>query len=174
MLTEVGKVIAIEGESIWVETLRQSSCNSCSARAGCGHGLINTAMPGTSRGVVKALRSPELPSEPDLHDTVEISLPERRFLHAVGVLYLLPIVLAVVAAIASNQLLQPLNLSQGAIDFWTLLATLCGIGAGLFAARLLNTKVSNSASWQPLVTALVSVAGKEGLAPSAEAGALSA
>ena len=54
MLIETGRVVALEGNTVWVETLRQSACGSCSARAGCGHGVLNAVAPGASRAVVKA------------------------------------------------------------------------------------------------------------------------
>jgi sigma-E factor negative regulatory protein RseC len=45
MLTEQARVVALDAETVWVETIRQSSCGSCSARAGCGHGMLNYGAP---------------------------------------------------------------------------------------------------------------------------------
>ena len=47
MLIETGRVVAVEAneEALWVETIRQSTCGSCAANKGCGHGLLNRANP---------------------------------------------------------------------------------------------------------------------------------
>ena len=41
MLVESGRVVAIEPDAVWVETLRRSTCGACEVRNGCGHGLLN-------------------------------------------------------------------------------------------------------------------------------------
>ncbi|MDF3932676.1 SoxR reducing system RseC family protein, partial [Pseudomonas citronellolis] len=40
MIEEQGRVIGVEPGAVWVETLRQSTCSACNARAGCGQGLL--------------------------------------------------------------------------------------------------------------------------------------
>ena len=41
MITETGRVVSVESDCVWVETIRKSTCNSCSAQKACGHGLMN-------------------------------------------------------------------------------------------------------------------------------------
>ena len=36
-IVETGRVVALEGAAVWVETIRSSACGSCAARSGCGH-----------------------------------------------------------------------------------------------------------------------------------------
>ena len=43
MLTETGKVIAIEDDGLWVETLQLSACAQCAARQGCGQRVLAKA-----------------------------------------------------------------------------------------------------------------------------------
>ena len=40
MLTETGRVVAVDDDGLWVETVRRSTCNACGVRQGCGHGLL--------------------------------------------------------------------------------------------------------------------------------------
>lgn len=40
MIEEQGRVVATEPGAVWVETVRRSTCSSCSANAGCGQGLM--------------------------------------------------------------------------------------------------------------------------------------
>ena len=54
MLVETGRVVAVEEDSLWVETIRQSTCGSCAAQKGCGHGLLNRYADG-KRGYIQHL-----------------------------------------------------------------------------------------------------------------------
>ena len=58
MLLERGRVVAIEADAVWVETIRRSTCAGCSARSGCGHGVLARASGG--RGLIRALETPAL------------------------------------------------------------------------------------------------------------------
>ena len=40
MLTENANVVAIESDGLWVETLKLSTCNACSAKSGCGQHVL--------------------------------------------------------------------------------------------------------------------------------------
>jgi len=79
MLTETARVVALDSDAVWVETLRQTSCGSCAARSGCGHGMLNTARAGASRGFVKALLPSEEALALSLHETVVSATPARGF-----------------------------------------------------------------------------------------------
>ena len=41
MLKESGKVVSIEDDGLWVETIQQSTCGSCRAKKGCGQQLLS-------------------------------------------------------------------------------------------------------------------------------------
>lgn len=152
MLTERGRVVAIEADRVWVETLRQSSCGSCSARAGCGHGMLNSALPGASRGLVKARLGHGLPPIA-LHDEVEISVPERGFLQAASLLYALPIAATVGAAMVADRFLVDAAAGQGMADLQVTIAAALGLGLGLLSVRLLTGASGDGAALEPLVTA---------------------
>lgn len=40
VLYETGRVVAVDGDGLWLETLKKSTCGQCSARAGCGQQLL--------------------------------------------------------------------------------------------------------------------------------------
>ncbi len=44
MIAESGTVIAQDADFVWVETVRASSCQSCSARSGCGQAVLGQLM----------------------------------------------------------------------------------------------------------------------------------
>lgn len=49
MIEEQGRVVATEPGAVWVETVRRSTCSSCSANAGCGQGLMQRLGVGAGR-----------------------------------------------------------------------------------------------------------------------------
>jgi len=44
MIAETGTIIAKDADYLWVETVRASSCQSCSARSGCGQAVLGQLM----------------------------------------------------------------------------------------------------------------------------------
>ena len=41
MLTESGRVVAVNDSTVWVETIQQSTCGQCAARKGCGQSMLS-------------------------------------------------------------------------------------------------------------------------------------
>ncbi len=91
MLTEVGRVVAVEEQAVWVETIRKSTCGSCAAQAGCGHGLLNRLGDGRANRV-RVLPGTAAPEDCRLNDQVRISIPESLLLRGSFVVYILPLV----------------------------------------------------------------------------------
>ena len=154
MLTESARVVAIENGVVWVETLRQSSCGSCAARSGCGHGMLNAAAPGTSRALLKAVLPPDsgLQHRLKLHDRVTIAIPERNFLRYTALLYAMPLFIALAAALLADAYWMSDGLSQGAADLRVTVAAALGLGTGLYALRRLSHRDSANESLLPQVT----------------------
>lgn len=95
MIEEIGRVVAVDNDKAWVETIRTSACDACSAQKGCGHGLMNKANPG------KAFRL-EIPVNSalvQLGDEVTIGIPEDSLLKASVICYLMPLVLLIAGAV---------------------------------------------------------------------------
>ena len=150
MLTETGRVVAIDGEAVWVETLRQSACGACAARSGCGHWLMNQALPGASRGLVEARRGAQFRDPLAVHDEVELALPEGRFLSAAAVTYLLPLA----AATGGALLAQSLSGNSGAAsDVATALGAAVGLALGFFGLRSYSRGCGGAKAYLPVITA---------------------
>ncbi|MEP0202110.1 MAG: SoxR reducing system RseC family protein [Halioglobus sp.] len=91
MLVESGRVVAVEEDGVWVETLRKTTCGACSARKGCGHGLLNEVSAG-SKGLVRILVGDDLKaSQCHIDDQVEFTLPEEVILRGSLVVYIMPL-----------------------------------------------------------------------------------
>ncbi|WP_144244463.1 SoxR reducing system RseC family protein, partial [Pseudohaliea rubra] len=91
MLRETGRVVAVEACSVWVETIRKSTCGACAARKGCGHGLLERYASGR-RGLVRVLPGSRLaPADCRIDDQVIIELPEDVVLRSSLIVYALPL-----------------------------------------------------------------------------------
>ncbi|MBP8170915.1 MAG: SoxR reducing system RseC family protein [Pseudomonas sp.] len=139
MIEESGRVVALEDGAVWVQTLRQSTCASCSANAGCGQGLLDKLAISSQRGHVRALT--------DLHlaigDEVVIGVREELLLGSAVQVYLLPLL----ALLGGGLLAQSLGLSEP-------LTIALGLG-GLVVAGLLvrrrSLRVADDPDLQPVV-----------------------
>ena len=90
MLVETGRVVAVDVDGLWVETIRQSTCGTCAAQKGCGHGLLNRYSDG-KRGYIRVLPGPEGTDNCAVDDQVRISIPEEVILRGSLVVYMVPL-----------------------------------------------------------------------------------
>ena len=101
-LSEMGRVVAIESDAVWVEADRSAACGKCAARAGCGQGAL-AAMLQSSKGRVRAVSSDDLKAEQcALGEEVVIQVPESTLLSGTLMIYGLPLLVATVAAVAAS------------------------------------------------------------------------
>ena len=91
MLTENGRVVAVEPGGLWVETVRKSTCGACSVQKGCGHGILNRMTDG-KRGYIRVLPGEQSIQDYRVDDEVRFSIPEEVILRGSMVAYLVPIV----------------------------------------------------------------------------------
>lgn len=90
MLLETGRVVAVETDGVWVETIRKTTCGSCSAQKGCGHGMMNRISEGRL-SLIRVLPGKVQPEECAVDDEVSISIPEEVILRGSLVVYILPL-----------------------------------------------------------------------------------
>ena len=105
----------------WIEAQRETSCGSCSARKGCGTGLLAKSI-GRRFISMKVLN----PIGAEVGDEVVVGLPENSFLKSAFLTYLLPLVLmffgAIVASeLSTNQLIIGLGGLGGIVLGWIIL-----------------------------------------------------
>ena len=98
MLTESGRIVGIEADSLWVETIRRSTCGACKAQKGCGHGLVNRIADG-KRGYIRALPGSRSLEHYNIGDHVLISIPEEVILRGSFIAYLLPLIAMLAGAV---------------------------------------------------------------------------
>ena len=98
-IVETGRVVALEGAAVWVETIRSSACGSCAARSGCGHRTLAGVLT-SNKGLVRARESDSLKAaDCSVNDRVEISIPRSTLSVGALMLYGLPLVSGIALAL---------------------------------------------------------------------------
>ena len=124
MLTETGRVVAVESDGVWVETIRQSTCGSCAARSGCGHGLINRVTD-RQHGYIRVLPGAASPADCEVDDQVRIAIPGDVVLRGSLVVYLLPLVALLAGAVAGGVLMP--GAGEGAVISGSVVGLVLGL-----------------------------------------------
>lgn len=137
MIEETGKVVAVEEGAVWVETIRQSACQSCSAKSGCGHSALSKL----GRKAVHLRAGTH--QHYTIGEEVVIGVPESVVVTSSVLAYLMPLVVALVFAL-------PVDAWTGS-DGLTALAGLLGLSAGFVALRLHFKRNQHDERYQPQV-----------------------
>lgn len=102
MILETGRIVSIEAEGVWVETIRQSACGSCKAEKGCGQRLLNKWDGHTA--YIWVLLDGRDPAHYALGEEIQIGIPEDVIAKGSLLVYWVPVVsLVAVTALAHNQ-----------------------------------------------------------------------
>jgi len=142
MIEQVAHVHAIDQTTVWLDTIRLSTCNSCSMKSGCGQRLMNQATDCKRSRI-------ELPLPQDMAlnvgDEVVLGIPQKAFIKASLLTFAMP--LMIMLAFAS--LAQWGALSEPA----AVVAALLGLGLGLLLLRWYSQSdaVLSSNQWQPMI-----------------------
>ena len=146
MIEENGRVVAVEAGAVWVESIRQSACESCAARQGCGQSaLAKLGKQHTSH--VKALNVNRLDLQ--VGDSVIIGVPENVVMTGTLIAYMMPLITMLLAAlIADSFLFQELGV---------VIASVLGLGLGFLLVRLHFLKITSDKRYQPTVLRLSNV-----------------
>lgn len=151
MVEEKAIVIGIEGNTVWVETQRKAVCDTCAVNKGCGTALLSKIL-GNKRSRLQALSNNLSFS---VGDEVIIGLQERALVRGSMLVYGLPLLLMLLAAL----------LAEVAAKHWlgatsTELLTIVVGGAGLFAGLLYlhrySRRIAHDPRYQPVVLRAVS------------------
>ncbi len=102
MISETGRIVAIEPDGLWVETIQRSTCGSCAAEKGCGQSLMARLMGHTS--YLWVLLEGRDSSDYRLDQEVQIGVPETVVVKGSLFVYLTPLVGMIAGAGAAQQL----------------------------------------------------------------------
>lgn len=126
MILETGRVVAIEPQGLWVETIQLSACGSCRAQKGCGHSAL--AKIGASASQLWVLLDGRNPDSYQLGDEVCIGVPEEVIAGGALFIYMVPLLTMLAATFIAYQ--------QSASDSVSALAAVAGLLLGGAIVRL--------------------------------------
>ena len=149
MPTETARVIALEADALWVETVRRSTCGGCAARKGCGHALLDRTL-GVQRGRIRALPGQLDSSQYRIGDQVLLDIADHSILRGSLVAYGLPLLGMVSGALAAVQLLP------GNGDLLAVLGAAAGLLAGYALVRGHGARHRDDPRFQPVLQGLAS------------------
>jgi sigma-E factor negative regulatory protein RseC len=139
VIEEQGRIVAVEPGAVWVETLRKSTCSSCSVKAGCGQSLLNQLGASGRRGFVRALSNLQL----DVGDMVIIGVREDLLVRGSLLVYLPPLLGLFAAAVSAEQV--------GLSEPWVILSALFGFLLACCAVRWRSRITAGDPALQPVV-----------------------
>jgi sigma-E factor negative regulatory protein RseC len=148
MLLESAHVIAVEEGSVWVETIRQSSCGTCAAQKGCGHGILNK-ISSSRRNYLQVFSGKLKASHCSVDDHVRISIPEQVIIRGSLVVYMVPLVLMLLGAAAAT------TFFGGNSDLLALLGAVTGFALGVGLVRWHAWRHRSDKSMQPTLVDFV-------------------
>lgn len=96
MIEESARVVAIEGCTVWLETIRQSTCEACSSRSGCGQYVVSKLQPERMNLLKVTLDEGEDYPEGSM---VRLGIPDGMVLKSAMIVYMLPLVGLIVGAL---------------------------------------------------------------------------
>jgi sigma-E factor negative regulatory protein RseC len=139
MIEEPGIVVAVDADGIWVATQRKTTCGSCSAKAACGQGLLNSLSADKKPHTVKVRSDLQLREG----DQVILAISQQSLVRSAFLVYMLPLFLMFAAALAVDAL--------SASEPWIIFAAVLGFVTGAVCVRLYSDRYLDDAAMQPVV-----------------------
>lgn len=141
MILETGRIVAVEPDGLWVETIQRSTCTSCRAERGCGQSLMAKMTGHTS--YLRILLQGRDSEHYRLGDEVQIGIPENVVAKGSAFAYLVPLLLMLVSAGIAEHLIT--------FEPVTILAAIAGLVAGGLIVRFRAWQTRNNQALQPIL-----------------------
>ncbi len=143
MIEESARVIATEGDFVWVETQRNSTCGGCAANQTCGTATLAKVL-GTRRTRVRALNH----DGAQVGDTVVIGLDETALIRGSLAVYATPLLTLFAGGIVGALLSQRWAVGGEAL---TLGLGVAGLIVGLLWLKGFSRRIRDDSRYQPVV-----------------------
>jgi sigma-E factor negative regulatory protein RseC len=144
MLEETAQVVRINGNEVWVETQRRSSCSSCSAEKGCGTATLSKVL-GNRRNVVRVLSAMPL----RVGDLVVIGIREQALVRGSLAVYAVPILLLLLGGLIGELGAEQFIWENA--EFASVTLGISGLIAGLVWLKRFTRRIRNDPNFQPVV-----------------------
>ena len=117
MIEQQATIIEVDGNTVWLQAERESTCSNCQVKKGCGTGLL-------AKHVGKKFSKISVHKTTDvaLGEVVTLVIPEQALLQGAALMYLLPLTLLFLFSIITRSF----GLGEGT----QILAGLTGLATG--------------------------------------------
>jgi sigma-E factor negative regulatory protein RseC len=141
MIVETGRIVSLEAEGVWVETIQKTACGSCKAEKGCGQSLLSKLDGHTA--YIWVLLDGRDSAQYRVGDEIQIGIPEEVVAKGSLLVYLVPVIsLVVLTALAHNYF---------AHELLTTLAGFTGLILGGFIVRWHSWRTRFDRELQPVL-----------------------
>lgn len=141
MILETGRIVAVEPDGLWVETIRRSTCNSCRAEQGCGQSMMAKLSGHTS--YLRVLLQGRDPTRYQLGEEIQIGVPEDVVATGSLFAYLVPLLIMLLVSGAVHW--------QFANEGATILAAFTGLVGGGLLVRWRAHQTRDDSRLQPVL-----------------------
>ncbi|PUA26534.1 MAG: transcriptional regulator [Cellvibrio sp. 79] len=141
MIIETGRIVAIENEGVWVETIQKNACGSCKAEKGCGQRLMNKW--DGHPAYIRVLLEGRSPANYQPGDKIQIGISDDIIAKSSLIVYMIPL-LGLVAATSISQL-------QFANEAITMSCGLAGLLLGGLIVRWHSWRNRHNSRLQPIL-----------------------
>ena len=104
MIEEIGTVVAVEGDHVWLETQVKTTCGSCKASESCPTSTVAKAFSPKAEHIYL-----QVPCELSIGQQVKIGISESALLYASLMVYVIPLLLMILSAMLIQFILPYLH-----------------------------------------------------------------
>jgi len=145
LIKENGRIIAVDANHIWVETINRGTCGTCVAEKGCGQTLLARWL--SRNHYLKVSLDGRNVSDFSVNDTVQIGIPENVVVVSALLVYCLPLFGMLFGASVGQTLF---NHDLAAISFGVI-----GLLVGAVIVRLFSYRQRNNLKLRPVILDLI-------------------
>jgi sigma-E factor negative regulatory protein RseC len=147
MIEERAQVLAVDGDTVLLQTQRQSTCGSCAVKSGCGTSVLASVV---GQKISQLRVTNTLGARPG--DEVMLGLEEDALVTGSLLVYMLPLVLLLLGAMAGEGLAMYLGLDA---ELTPIVGGAGGFIVAVLLARRLLQKTRVGLQMQPVMLRIV-------------------
>jgi len=146
MIEENAQVISINNDDVIIEPVKDAGCSGCKQGGTCGVSLFSGLF-GNRSTRYRAVNLSTVPLQPG--DQVVVGIDENAILGGSLIVYALPLLMLVMAAVAGGVLAESMLPGYG--EILAIIAALCGFVAGLVMTRHISRRIAHDVRYQPVI-----------------------
>ncbi|WP_428239809.1 SoxR reducing system RseC family protein [Gynuella sp.] len=146
MIEEIGTVVQLNDQNVWVETVRRSACQGCRARSGCGQAVMGDLLDQSrqeQKNILKLARGSVDPIA--VGDDVVVGIPEQALIRLACLAYGVPVMSVLVFGGIGQWIGWP--------DIGVVFASALGLIASIVSVKKISRHWSCDFRYQPVLIA---------------------